>query len=88
MKNKLQDLRNHLFATLEALQDNDNPMDVARAKAVAEVAGVVISTAKLEIDYAEALGLIPGSDFVALDTDPDSEHLPPAPRRLNHQRVQ
>jgi hypothetical protein len=88
MKNKLQDLRDHLFATIEALQDEDQPMDVARARAVAEVAGTIISTAKLEIDYAEAFGVVPGSGFVALDTDPDGEHLPPAPRRLNHQRVQ
>ena len=80
MKNKLQDLRDHLFATIEALQDEDAPMDVQRAKAVAEIADVVIKTAKLEIDYAEAFGLAPGSGFVALESD--------ATPRLNHQRVQ
>ena len=30
MKNKIDDLRNHLFATLEALQDKENPMDIDR----------------------------------------------------------
>ena len=30
-KNKIQDLRDHLFETLEALKDKDEPMDVARA---------------------------------------------------------
>ena len=33
MKNKIDDLRNHLFATLEALQDEDNPMELERANA-------------------------------------------------------
>lgn len=80
MKNKLQDLRDHLFATIEALQDEDAPMDTQRAKAIAEIAAVVINTAKLEIDYAEAFGVTPGSGFVALDND--------ATPRLNHQRVQ
>jgi hypothetical protein len=83
MKNKLQDLRDHLFATIEALQDEDQPMDVARARAVAEVAGTIISTAKLEIDYAEAFGVVPGSGFVALDGRV-GEGEAPAPRRLNH----
>lgn len=37
MKNQLTDLRNHLFATLEALQDDDKPMDIERAKAICQV---------------------------------------------------
>ena len=36
MKNKMTDLRNHLFATLEALQDTDNPMEIERAKAICQ----------------------------------------------------
>jgi hypothetical protein len=35
---KIEDLREHLFATLEGLRDKDAPMDVERAKAIAEVA--------------------------------------------------
>jgi hypothetical protein len=46
MKNKIEDLRNHLFATLEALQDKDNPMPLDRAKAISEVAQTIINTAK------------------------------------------
>ena len=34
-KNKIQDLRNHLFETLEMLKDGD--MDVSRASAIADV---------------------------------------------------
>ena len=54
-KNKLTDLRNHLFATLEALQDTEKPMDVDRAKAVAEVAKVVLDSAKLEMQFHKDL---------------------------------
>ena len=28
MKNKIEDLRNHLFATLESLRDEEKPMDL------------------------------------------------------------
>lgn len=48
MKNKIEDLRNHLFSTLEALQDKDSPMDVNRALAIAEVAQVIVNSAKVE----------------------------------------
>ena len=53
-KNRMQDLRNHLFETLEALKDEDKPMDVARALAVAEVAGVLIESAKVEVAFIRA----------------------------------
>ena len=51
MKNKMVDLRNHLFATLEALQDKDDPMDLARAKTIADVSQTVINSVKVEIDF-------------------------------------
>lgn len=63
MKNKIEDLRNHLFATLEALQDQDNPVDVARAKAIAEVAGVIVESAKSEVKFMEVTGA-KGSGFI------------------------
>ena len=64
MKNKSEDLRNHLFATIEALQDKDDPMDIDRAKAVALVADKVIDLAKTEIKFIEATGAVPNSDFI------------------------
>ena len=68
MKNKIEDLRNHLFATLEALQDDEDPMDIGRAKAIAEVAGVVIESAKAEIKFLEALDAQgQGSGFMSVD---------------------
>lgn len=49
--NDIKELRSHLFNTLNALQDKDNPMDIERAKAVCLVGDVIISTAKTEIDF-------------------------------------
>jgi hypothetical protein len=56
MKNKLTDLRNHLFETLEALKDQDNPMDVDRAKVISEVGQTLINSAKLELQFLELTG--------------------------------
>lgn len=65
MKNKLEDLRNHLFATLEALQDEEKPMDVSRAKAISEVSQTLINSAKMEIQYLEVTNQRSGSSFFA-----------------------
>lgn len=56
MQNKIDDLRNHLFATLEALRDKESPMDIERAKAISNVANSIIETAKVEVKYLEAVG--------------------------------
>lgn len=63
MKNKIEDLRNHLFATLEALQDEDKPMDIERAKAVAIVSQQIIESAKVEVKFIDAVGG-DGSGFI------------------------
>lgn len=63
-RNKIDDLRNHLFATLEALQDDDKPMDLDRAKAVAEVARVVIESAKVEVDFLRVTGGTNSTGFI------------------------
>ena len=55
MKNSIEDLRNHLFVTLESLQDKENPMDIERAKAIATVAKVLVDSAKVEVDHLRAL---------------------------------
>jgi hypothetical protein len=66
MKNKIDDLRNHLFATLEALQDEDKPMDLDRAKAIADVAQVIINSAKVEVDFIHKVGGS-GTNFIPQD---------------------
>lgn len=65
MKNKMTDLRNHLFATLEALQDKDDPMDIDRAKAIAEVGKVLVDSAKVEVAFISATdGQAPSTGFI------------------------
>lgn len=77
MKNKIQDLRDHLFETLEALKDSDNPMELERAKAIADVAQVVINSAKVEVEFMKITGEVKGTGFL-----PDGVEVGPSPRRL------
>lgn len=62
-QNKLSDLRNHLFETLEALKDKDEPMAVDRAKAIAEVSREIINSAKVELEAYEILGEVAEAPF-------------------------
>lgn len=84
MKNKIEDLRNHLFATLEALQDKDNPMELERAMTIAEVGKVVIESAKVEVAYVRAIGATSGTGFMSevektrLPAGPENPALPGA----------
>lgn len=52
----INELRDHLMATLASLRDRDNPMEPDRARAVAQVAGVLVDTARVEVDYIKATG--------------------------------
>lgn len=63
MKN-IEDLREHLFATLAALRDEKNPMDLDRAKAVAGVAQVLVDSARVEVEMARVTGARVGSAFL------------------------
>lgn len=49
-------LREQLLATLSSLRDRENPMEPDRARAVAQVASVLVDTAKVEVDYIKATG--------------------------------
>ena len=66
MKNKIEDLRNHLFAALEGLADKDNPMELDRARAIADVGRVIVDSAKAEVHYLEVTGRREGTGFVTL----------------------
>ena len=78
MKNSIDDLRNHLFETLEALRDPDDPMDIKRAKTVSDVAQTVINSAKVELEFIELTGA-EASGFIDAKKRPE---LPaPAPLR-------
>lgn len=52
-KNKIQDLRNHLFETIEMLKDKD--IDINTALAIAKVSHSIIETAKVEVQYLKAI---------------------------------
>lgn len=61
-KDKISDLRHHLFAQLERLSDDadmKNPIkreaEINRADAISKVSQTIINTAKLEVDYLKAL---------------------------------
>lgn len=66
LKNKTQDLRNHLFAALEGLADEDNPMDLDRAQTIANVSQVIVNSIKVENDFLKIVG---GSKSSAFDSD-------------------
>ena len=64
MKNKINDLRNHLFAVLEELTDAESTYDIAKAKVVADIAQVVVNSAKIENDYIRITGASHGTGFI------------------------
>jgi hypothetical protein len=67
----ITDMREHLMQTLASLRDRENPMDVDRARAVAQVAGVLVDSAKVEVDYIKATGAQGDSLFISpLNSDP------------------
>jgi hypothetical protein len=67
----MEDLRNHLFATLEALQDNKKPMELKRAQTIAGVAQVLVDTAKVEAAFIKATGGSAGSQFFPAAPKPE-----------------
>jgi hypothetical protein len=69
MKNKIEDLRNHLFETLEALKDDDKPMDLARARAIADVSRVLVDSAKVEVDFLKVTGGLRSTGFLPEEKD-------------------
>lgn len=67
MKNKIEDLRNHLFATLEALVDEDQEVEPGRVRAIVAVSETIIKSAKLELDFIKLTGNQPlGTAFESL----------------------
>lgn len=67
MNHHINDLREHLMATLASLRDRNNPMEPDRARAVAQVASVLVDTARVEVDYIKATHA-DHSDFLASPT--------------------
>ena len=79
-KNKLRDLRDHLFETIEALKDDEKPMEIERAKAISGVAQALIASAKVELQFLELTGQESQSEFLS---PTKSDRLLPAARKPN-----
>ena len=62
-RNKLEDLRNHLFEQLEKLSDDDILADndklqkeIQRTDAMCKIGNVLVQSAKAEIDFLKMIG--------------------------------
>jgi len=66
-KNTMTDLRNHLFETLEALKDDEKPMDLKRAEAIVGVAQVLVDTAKVEVQFLNAIDAAEATEFFDME---------------------
>ncbi|MDR5761915.1 hypothetical protein [Caballeronia sp. LZ035] len=75
MSNNISTVRQHLLDTLADLRNRDNPMEVERARAVADVARVLVDSAKVEVDFIKASGAT-GSDFMQADEATAAPQLP------------
>jgi hypothetical protein len=71
----IDQLRTHLMDTLAALRDRDNPMEVDRARAVAQVATVLVETAKVEVEFLRVTNS-DKSRFLGASGEPDTPALP------------
>lgn len=80
-RNTISDLRDHLFETLERLKDQDEPMDLDRARAVADVAQTIINAAKVEVDMVRAVGSIQPASSPFFGIREESRELPVIPRK-------
>lgn len=67
MSNDITELRAHLFDTLRGLRDKEKPMDLDRAKTVAAVAGVLIDSARVEVEMIRVTGAASGTGFIAVE---------------------
>lgn len=57
MKNRMQDVRNHLVAAMESLADHDvSDQVIARAKVISDLAQTYTNTIKVEIDALRIAG--------------------------------
>lgn len=63
MSNTIDSLRDIMFDCLQQLKAKDNPMDIDRAIAMTKVAGVIVDSAKVEVDHMRIAGGT-GSGFI------------------------
>lgn len=78
----INQVRQSLLDTLADLRNREAPMDIERAKAVAQVAGVLVDTAKVENDYLKITGQDSGQ-FLAQPDEAPGVHRIGAPTAHN-----
>lgn len=90
MKNKISDLRNHMFAALERLNNEDlSPEDlkkeIERSQAISEIGKVIVDSAKTEVMYIKATrkkdnhsALLDASEADKFNEEPKKLERPPA----------
>lgn len=85
-KNKIDDLRDHLFDELADLRNPEKSYDKDRTRAVVEVAQTIINSAKVEVDYIHAVGGIKplkGTGFIPeTPREPGEPALPPVTKKV------
>lgn len=83
----IDDLRATLFDTLQALRAGT--VDVAKARAINELAGTIVDTARVEVDFLRATGR-EQSEFLGLEHKPAAENraaLPPGITGVHVHRI-
>jgi hypothetical protein len=78
----IADLRTHLFAALRGLSDKVAPMEIERARAVADVAQTIINSAKVEVEHMKVAGGT-GSGFIP-DAAPALPGMPAGTTVIDH----
>lgn len=74
---RIEDLRDLLFTTIERLLSKDDPMDAAQAKSIANIGRVMVDSAKVEVDFMKTFGGgVPGSGFIPIHNRGPAPGLP------------
>ena len=71
-RNKIEDLRNHLFEVIELLKDGE--IEIEKAKTIADISQVIVNSAKVEVDFMKVIHGN-GSGFIPLDPRQDQKQL-------------
>lgn len=78
MKNKIEDLRNHMFSALERLSDPEITeeglkKEIERSKAISEIGKVIVESAKTEVLYAKLTGKEQPKKFLQVEAPEEQE---------------
>lgn len=72
--NTIEQLRAELMGTLKDLRNREQPMEPDRARAIAQVAAIIVDSARVEVDYIKAVN---GDSSKFLGEQPKIEGKPP-----------